>query len=209
MALKLTLVSFMSSAFVLSVADAGGFLAQGQTSESEGSIGEVRAEVEDVQDETSPDEWADAHGEVEVGEVVNASSADLAEAGDDSQADDFASSALDEDGEVDDTSDAHAASAGQCDTALLRKLQKKVGHHVWHDCVDPNPEVCHSVDSAIKAYLRKGGKPAAKRSLCRHQGTFKNALENNYDKCNILITKARHEGLYLPSSMESFKRMCR
>merc|ERR1712194_612600 len=68
------------------------------------------------------------------------------------------------DSDANETVDASAVSAANCDTKLLRQLQKKVGHHTWHDCVDPNPEVCHTIDAAIKAYLRKGGKRAA--SFC-------------------------------------------
>merc|ERR1712099_63513 len=132
-----------------------------------------------------------------------------ADAEEDNQADDYDLSALDDMGEIEDASDAHGASTGQCDTALLRKLQKKVGRHVWHECVDHYPEVCHRIDSSIKAYLRKGGKRAAKRNLCSHQGDFKDALTKNSEKCKALVKKARHEGLYLPSSMKSFKKMCR
>merc|ERR1712194_626782 len=87
--------------------------------------------------------------------------------------------------------------------------QKKVGYHTWHECVDPNPEICHRIDSAIKAYLRKGGKGAATKSICRHQDDFRDAFEHNHEKCKELIRKADHEGLHLPGSMEDLKHMCR
>jgi len=113
------------------------------------------------------------------------------------------------DSDANETVDASAVSAANCDTKLLRQLQKKVGHHTWHDCVDPNPEVCHTIDAAIKAYLRKGGKRAAKKSICRHQGDFKDAFEHNYEKCKILAKKAAKQGLHMPSSPEDLKHMCR
>merc|ERR1712087_395156 len=111
--------------------------------------------------------------------------------------------------DANETVDGSTASTANCDTRLLRKLQKKVGYHTWHDCVDPCPGVCHRIDAAIKAYLRKGGERAAKKNLCHHQGDFKDAFEHNYEKCKILIDKAGKEGLHLPSSPKALKYMCR
>jgi hypothetical protein len=101
------------------------------------------------------------------------------------------------------------ASVANCDTRRLKLLIKKVGYKLWHDCADPNPEICHRIDSALKDYMRKGGERAAKKNICRHQGDFKNAYEHNYDKCKKLADKAGKKGLHLPSSPKDLKRMCR
>jgi len=205
MAVKATLLAVFSSAWLACGTGADGFLAQ----EAQGREGATQEAGVVTPEKTFPSvEPPDM--KAEVGEV----SAEVTETPRESQdlLDYLETLAVAEDAASVDTSetgDAQAAATANCDTRMLRKLQKKVGYHTWHECVDPNPEICHRIDSAIKAYLRKGGKGAATKSICRHQDDFRDAFEHNHEKCKELIRKADHEGLHLPGSMEDLKHMCR
>merc|ERR1740139_1650319 len=101
------------------------------------------------------------------------------------------------------TADA-AVSSAACNTYWLTQIKKKYGS----DCIDSNPDMCHSLDKSLQAYLKKGGQPAARSVICANQGDFKTALTTNIDKCTHLIHDAGKLGFKLPKSMSQMHHMC-
>merc|ERR1711920_1105542 len=118
---------------------------------------------------------------------------------------------------VDDMSAQCAASALQasgaqnsslgsaCTTGLVGQIRA-----YGTSCIDSCQEMCHPLDLAIKAYLTKGGAPAAKPVVCHYQSAFKCALSGgNKGKCMPLINKAASFGFALPRSLGQLSGQCR
>jgi len=222
MAVKATFLTFFSSALLASGSGSDGFLAQGTSADESAnpaSIGVVKAELEQAERPQDAVEASNSNADQaasvdedslpEVGEV--SAEEDNQEIPDRLVAflEDLPLPAEAAGSDAIENVDVSGASGANCDTKRLKFLIKKVGYKLWHDCADPNPEICHRIDSALKDYMRKGGERAAKKNICRHQGDFKNAYKHNYDNCKKLADKAGKKGLRLPKSQKDLKHMCR
>jgi len=77
-------------------------------------------------------------------------------------------------------------------------------------CIDSCQGMCGPLESAVNAFLTKGGAPAVKPVVCSHQHQFRCALTgSNAAKCAPLIRKAASFGFTLPNSVGALSRQCR
>jgi hypothetical protein len=93
--------------------------------------------------------------------------------------------------------------AGSCRSGLVGRVYK-----VAPACMNACSYTCGPLSEAINAYLTKGGRPAAKKVVCRKKWAFACPLKRkNSKKCRPLIRKA--SGFGLPTSIGQLNRQCR
>merc|ERR1719245_527977 len=74
------------------------------------------------------------------------------------------------------------------------------------ECIDSCQSMCPALGQAVDAYLKSGGQPAAKRSICSHPHSFDCAYTpQNIGKCLPLIKQAAGFGFKLPESASQLK----
>lgn len=98
-------------------------------------------------------------------------------------------------------------SGNACTSGLVGKLRDHSASA--KACVDACSGSCGALGQAINAYLRQGGKPAAKRSVCAHAGSFRCYVTGSAaGKCASLISEAAKFGFSLPSSESDLNHQC-
>merc|ERR1719188_973493 len=76
-------------------------------------------------------------------------------------------------------------------------------------CIDQCSSSCYAVGEAIDAYLRRGGQPAAMKSVCRNKRAFSCFVTPSHvGNCRVFFDKARKFGISLPSSERDLDRRC-
>jgi len=65
------------------------------------------------------------------------------------------------------------------------------------------------LELALKAYLTKGGQPAAKKVICQYESAFECPVgPENIGKCLPLIAKVKGYGFRFPESVEELRSTC-
>merc|ERR1712113_509048 len=92
-----------------------------------------------------------------------------------------------------------------CHSGLLGMALKKMPS-VWQ-CLGPCHSSCPAVNDVLQAYMLRGGKPAAERSVCHNKANLM-CLVDHIEPCMELVGKAATYGIQIPTSRSQFSTMC-
>jgi len=100
-----------------------------------------------------------------------------------------------------------AASADEdpCKSGMVGRIRAQ-----GPECFDACPQMCEPMAEAIRAFFRRGGAPAVKRVVCRHQEAFYcPLLYSNLKKCESFAIKARKMRIGLPETIPAMQEQCK
>lgn len=94
-----------------------------------------------------------------------------------------------------------------CHAGLLGSLYKK-DPDAARRCLSPCRRACPALNDVATAYVRKGGKPAAKKAICRRRQDLR-CLVDHIGGCMDIVHKAAAFGLQLPTTHSGLDATCR